>query len=277
MQPSKTLLFLFALITITGIAPQAYGRFYMASQGRFTSRDPLGYIDGANLYEYARSNPLSVVDPQGTLVISPTPGVLNPTGYCAQQLIGTCADDPYVQSALAYMQASCAGSSMCQTWDIECGDVPDGIAVTCCLTCTITIEEGSSCGVLAHELIHAGDLCRNGRCYDNGTGCGNFGEPDLPFEMLSCGQWMCSEIRGIHAQCCAQSQGGGGDYQTCFDDLLNYYQTTGPCSELPQSAWDRLLRCCQPDSCDPDAPIGPLDPYCDPPPAPDVVPNQKVY
>ncbi len=33
--------------------------------GRFMQRDPLGYVDGFNLYEYVRSSPLGFVDPLG--------------------------------------------------------------------------------------------------------------------------------------------------------------------------------------------------------------------
>ncbi|MCH8342427.1 MAG: RHS repeat-associated core domain-containing protein [Planctomycetes bacterium] len=35
--------------------------------GRWLTRDPLGYVDGANLYEYVGSNPLGAVDPMGTI------------------------------------------------------------------------------------------------------------------------------------------------------------------------------------------------------------------
>ncbi|MDJ0731221.1 MAG: RHS repeat-associated core domain-containing protein [Crocosphaera sp.] len=40
-------------------------RYYDADQGRFISRDPLGYLDGMNLYEYVGSNPINSVDPLG--------------------------------------------------------------------------------------------------------------------------------------------------------------------------------------------------------------------
>ncbi len=40
-------------------------RYYDAVKGRFIQRDPLGYVDGANLYEYALSNPINFVDPMG--------------------------------------------------------------------------------------------------------------------------------------------------------------------------------------------------------------------
>ena len=40
-------------------------RYYDPGKGRFLQRDPLGYMDGLNLYEYVRSNPINKVDPSG--------------------------------------------------------------------------------------------------------------------------------------------------------------------------------------------------------------------
>ena len=40
-------------------------RDYDAINGRFIQRDPLGYVDGMNLYEYVGSNPTNLVDPFG--------------------------------------------------------------------------------------------------------------------------------------------------------------------------------------------------------------------
>jgi RHS repeat-associated protein len=40
-------------------------RTYDPAEGRFKQRDPLGYVDGYNLYEYARSSASTYVDPWG--------------------------------------------------------------------------------------------------------------------------------------------------------------------------------------------------------------------
>jgi len=42
-------------------------RYYSPTLARFLQRDPLEYVDGANLYEYARSCPLTVFDSTGLL------------------------------------------------------------------------------------------------------------------------------------------------------------------------------------------------------------------
>jgi len=41
-------------------------RTYSIDLGRFIQQDPLGYIDGMNLYEYTNSNPINYIDPFGT-------------------------------------------------------------------------------------------------------------------------------------------------------------------------------------------------------------------
>ncbi|MGF1634987.1 MAG: RHS repeat-associated core domain-containing protein [Phycisphaerae bacterium] len=42
---------------------------YSPTLGRFVTRDPIGYADGANLYEAVSSNPINRVDPLGTTSI----------------------------------------------------------------------------------------------------------------------------------------------------------------------------------------------------------------
>jgi RHS repeat-associated protein len=43
-------------------------RYYAPWLGRWTSADPAGYVDGSNLYAYARGNPVFFVDPDGNIV-----------------------------------------------------------------------------------------------------------------------------------------------------------------------------------------------------------------
>lgn len=42
-------------------------RYYDAITGRFLQRDPLGPVDGFNLYRYVRNNPVSRIDPSGLI------------------------------------------------------------------------------------------------------------------------------------------------------------------------------------------------------------------
>ncbi len=42
-----------------------WARTYSSHLGRWLHRDPLGYVDGVNMYEYVRSDPIGFIDPSG--------------------------------------------------------------------------------------------------------------------------------------------------------------------------------------------------------------------
>jgi RHS repeat-associated protein len=46
-------------------------RAYDISAGRWIAEDPIGLVDGINLYTYTRNNPVSFVDPTGTVTVVP--------------------------------------------------------------------------------------------------------------------------------------------------------------------------------------------------------------
>ena len=47
-------------------------RHYDPSLGRYTQRDPLGFVDGPSVYGYARNSPYRYVDPDGRNATSPS-------------------------------------------------------------------------------------------------------------------------------------------------------------------------------------------------------------
>jgi RHS repeat-associated protein len=47
-------------------------RYLLPTLGNFASRDPLGEIDGANLFQYTLSNPVNRLDPSGNFIWMPT-------------------------------------------------------------------------------------------------------------------------------------------------------------------------------------------------------------
>jgi RHS repeat-associated protein len=47
-------------------------RYLNPEHGRFLSRDPLGYVDGMNIYEYVSSTPMNLIDPWGLNGYAPT-------------------------------------------------------------------------------------------------------------------------------------------------------------------------------------------------------------
>jgi RHS repeat-associated protein len=44
-------------------------RYYSPKLGRFMSKDPLGMVDGPNLYAYVNNDPLNWTDPMGTTIL----------------------------------------------------------------------------------------------------------------------------------------------------------------------------------------------------------------
>jgi RHS repeat-associated protein len=53
---------------------QFYARTYSPELGRWLQRDPLGYVDGVNLYEYESGRPLKWTDPLGLMASPPGEG-----------------------------------------------------------------------------------------------------------------------------------------------------------------------------------------------------------
>lgn len=73
--------------------------------------------------------------------------------------------------------------------------------------------------MLAHELVHAGDICAS-RSYRPGGKTRTFG--DGPGQFGNCDDWICSEARAIAMGCCDFRLNGASSWQACFDKKWNY-------------------------------------------------------
>ena len=233
---------------------------YDPIQGRWLERDLAGYADGMNLYDVARSNPATLTDPKGTSASSPNQG--SASGFwkdkdaCGFSLWDGCQRDPFVKRALAYAEKACKGKK-CSQWTLQCQKLgetncPKGTkARTCCKDCTITICKDSKgkllggCALLAHELIHAGDLCRAGcASSSNAPNCDTF---------PSCRALVCSEMRGIYNECCSAA-----DRDKCYSEQVKEKKKLAWCT----AEWNdpQLEQKCKPNcNCDPMIP----DPFPD--------------
>ncbi|MEZ6032037.1 MAG: RHS repeat-associated core domain-containing protein [Planctomycetaceae bacterium] len=69
-------------------------RYYHQQLGRFCSRDPIGLLDGMNVYKYLQSNPVDAVDPMGTSTTT-TSGPKTISRNLPGQLKCTCGSRAY--------------------------------------------------------------------------------------------------------------------------------------------------------------------------------------
>jgi hypothetical protein len=82
---------------------------------------------------------------------------------------------------------------------------------------------------------------RNGSPVPPATGCW-FGEPGGGQD---CKAQMCSEIRGIHYDCCANpTQQGYANYEECYNAGVGWFKRKHDCGDRVN--WDNLRLCCLP-------------------------------
>ena len=77
--------------SVSGPTHYNYFRSYQPTQGRYTQFDPIGLAGGLNPYQYAGSNPLSNIDPNGLDIVVVTGGrreATNPFGHSAVGVTG---------------------------------------------------------------------------------------------------------------------------------------------------------------------------------------------
>lgn len=64
---TRFMTFIVGLLTLLCTTADVCGRVYEATTGRWLTRDPAGFVDGPNLYQYVQSNPLASRDPLGLM------------------------------------------------------------------------------------------------------------------------------------------------------------------------------------------------------------------
>jgi len=184
-------------------------RVYHAVLGRWTRRDPLGYVDGASLYQYVGSRPITGLDAMGLGMGLGCQGGGGPGECPGSQFLKPYG--AYLESPLRTLVASdgigeltvsrsCSGTVH---WAINDGVVDHYLkqaeSQCCCpirVYCTDQCPPGSTCAgttmldgcpailicleggeprcsdirhTLIHELIHARQLCQGCASYEQGT------------------------------------------------------------------------------------------------------------
>lgn len=84
-------------------------RYYDPMEGRFVSKDPIGFRGGINLYGYVYNNPIILTDPYGEDALN---GVK--TWYCrnGKKLIGVCADTGAIVGTITLQPALTGASTL---------------------------------------------------------------------------------------------------------------------------------------------------------------------
>ena len=57
------------VVMLAWCVPSAHARVYDPTTGRWLERDPIGYVDGMNMYQYVDSNPVRYLDPSGQRLV----------------------------------------------------------------------------------------------------------------------------------------------------------------------------------------------------------------
>jgi RHS repeat-associated protein len=218
-------------------------RVYATDLGRWTRRDPLGYVDDGNLFAYCTSMSIILGDEMGLLSQPkqdnkmPTPPSTTYTNDQCQEILNKCMGsgkgneksvDLFIKDILKNWPKDCstptATCTDCSKKANQCGYTEDKSQDV--YVCSNTMRSPLQiCETAAHELQHARDNCK-----------GEFYNPSKPTEKgknkddTYCRSYVCREKRAIAAsgQCCKNSYyrkfGLPGDGRTTkyknFDDCL---------------------------------------------------------
>ena len=69
-------------------------RYYSPFQARWTTRDPLGMVDGPNVYAYVRGNPVNFRDPLGLFLLDIVTDVIEPLSELAGEAMDYITNNP---------------------------------------------------------------------------------------------------------------------------------------------------------------------------------------
>lgn len=105
------------LIALTALPQVAHARVYNPETGRWMQRDPAGYVDGSNQYEYVASNPTKYVDPTGLKL------TVNGTGQFKKSVLKAlnemCPDGDFKLNSDGTVESQNEEFSDCNTEDAE--------------------------------------------------------------------------------------------------------------------------------------------------------------
>ncbi len=254
--------------------------------GRWTRRDPIGYVNGSSLSGYVSQKPLAKEDPTGLISkdprIIPQPsapppeqpvpnrpqppgGTQNPN--CGKSLKERCKANSQWEHWISWLEASyascpvmincCTGAAGGCDNPNQCGKTKPAPAprqpISICI-CTDNCTDGDQCAILVHEMYHAWQFCSA----DNGVPRDL--PPDLPITRNS--EYLCREIGAYYntpGPCYGLSQ---NDFCSCF--CTGRYPNDGIGRSMCNAACSQLYPTCTsfapPRTPTPDVPTPPTDP-----------------
>ncbi|MEL6367607.1 MAG: RHS repeat-associated core domain-containing protein [Pseudomonadota bacterium] len=168
-------------------------RNYDPRLGRWLQRDPIGYVDSSNLFNYVRANPVTASDASGLSCAQPggggstppkgSPGcVTNNWGARAQaawqRMLATCAAGINVNFTCDPACAAGGGSAEPTSWSVCSADV------------TICSGAGLSEAAIVHEIEHVSTMCESYGL------CNPYYVPWFRnISLRMCGNKICNEMR----------------------------------------------------------------------------------
>ena len=150
-------------------------RDYDADLGRWTRRDPLGYVDGMGLYEYGDDHPMIGTDPAGLMRL-PCPTGSRECDDCreCEQAKALMDNDPVIKDINTWIT-----KHGCPLPIVECTPDMNSNGEEVFTNCTSPVKIRIHCGIdraslifaITHEYIHALDECALCKAGQSNTSC----------------------------------------------------------------------------------------------------------